>query len=273
MPLLPTPQDPDLTAKVSHLEELLTSMGALVTAYSGGVDSTFLAVAAQRALGAQAWAVTANSASLAPDEKEEAVQLAQRFSLQHVLVDTKELEDENYARNDLKRCFFCKTALMDQLLPFAEARQAKVALGVIVDDAADNRPGETAAAKRGAVFPLRDAGLTKADIRALSALWGLPTADKPAGACLASRIPFGERVTPERLSRVGQAESWLKARGFRACRVRDHHPVARVEVPLEDFPRLLACREEVLQALRQVGYVYITLDLGGLRSGSAHEAV
>lgn len=267
-----TPQD-EAHAKRQKLEGILRDYGRVIVAYSGGVDSTFLAVVAHRVLGSAALAVTAESASLAPDELKEARELAQRFGFAHEVIRTDELADPRYQANTQDRCYFCKSALMERLGRMAEEREAKVALGANVDDLGDHRPGERAARERGAVFPLREAGLTKAEIRVLSAEWDLPTADKPAAACLASRIPFGDAVTTAKLRQVAEAEAVLHQAGFRECRIRHHGPVARLEIPPERFADVLAARETLVPAIKKCGFVFVALDLQGLRSGSMHEAV
>lgn len=276
MPPLPTPiqvTSPETRAKQVRLEEILRGYGRLMVAFSGGVDSAFLAVVAHRVLGNDMWAVTAESESLAPEELVEARELAKRFGFVHEVVRTDELKDPRYQANTRDRCYYCKTALMDRVAVLARERGAPVALGANVDDLRDHRPGEKAARERGAVFPLREAGLTKAEIRSLSAEWGLPTADKPAAACLASRIPFGDLVTAEKLRQVAQAEASLHRAGFPECRVRHHGPVARLEVPTVRLADVLAAREALVPELKKCGFIYIALDLQGLRSGSLHEAV
>jgi pyridinium-3,5-biscarboxylic acid mononucleotide sulfurtransferase len=264
---------PETRAKLARLEEILRGYGRLIVAYSGGVDSTFLAVVAQRVLGDQLLTVTADSESLAPEELEEARALARRYGFANEVVRTDEVKDPRYQANTQDRCYFCKSVLMERLAAFARERGAQIALGANVDDLGDFRPGEKAAREHGAVFPLREAGLAKAEIRALSKDLGLPTADKPAAACLASRIPFGEPVTPEKLRQVAQAEAFLHRAGFPECRVRHHGPVARLEIPVGRLADVLAARETLVPGLKKCGFVYVALDLQGLRSGSAHEAV
>ncbi|MCW8133529.1 MAG: ATP-dependent sacrificial sulfur transferase LarE [Planctomycetota bacterium] len=267
------PPSPEVRARQARLEEILRGYGKVLVAYSGGVDSSYLAAVAHRALGERAVAVTAQSESLAPEELEEAKALAARVGFAHEIVRTGELNDPNYASNPHNRCYFCKAELMNKLFDAADARGAKIALGAIVDDLGDFRPGEAAAKERGAVFPLREAGLTKADIRSLSQEMGLPTADKPGGACLSSRIPFGQEVTAKKLNQIAESEALLHRMGFRECRVRHHETIARIEVPADRLAGLLERREEILAALKKLGFVYVSLDLQGLRSGSLHEAV
>ena len=268
------PSPSQARAKLARLEQILRSYGRLVVAYSGGVDSTFLATVAGRVLGQRALAVTALSPSLAPADLEEATQVARRFGFAHRVIATAELDDPRYASNPPDRCYFCKSALMEKLSEVAaEFGAARVALGANVDDLGDFRPGERAAGERGAAFPLREAGLTKAEIRELSREMGLPTAEKPAAACLASRIPYGDPITAPKLEQVAQAEDVLRRSGFNECRVRHHGDVARIEVPAARLAEALAQREALVAALKSLGFVYVTLDLQGLRSGSLNEAL
>jgi len=260
-------------SKLARLEEILASYGSLLIAYSGGVDSAFLAAVAAKVLKERALAVTAESESLAPEELGSAAALARQLGIAHEVIRTEELREEQYAANTLERCGFCKAELMGKLAEIARRRGFKlIALGANVDDLGDIRPGEQAAAQRGAVFPLREAGLRKAEIRGLSREMGLPTWDKPAAACLSSRIPFGERITAEKLSQVARGEAILHQAGFRACRLRHHGTIARLEVPAAEMPALLAKAAEIVKALKALGFVYVTVDLQGLRSGSLHEA-
>jgi uncharacterized protein len=256
------------------LEDRLRSLGRVVVAFSGGADSAFLAWVAHRTLGPEACvAATAVSPSLAADEQTDCEALALEWGLRWRRVETTELDDLAYVANDGDRCARCKSALMDVLGPMAQADGATVVLGVNVDDLGDHRPGQRVAAERGAVFPLVDAGFTKADVRAWSRRLGLRTWDKPAAACLASRLPYGTAVTVSVLSRVDRAEAGVRRLGFSALRVRHYGDTARLEVPIEDLTALLDRREEVIAAVRSAGYTYVTVDLEGLRSGNLNQAL
>jgi pyridinium-3,5-biscarboxylic acid mononucleotide sulfurtransferase len=252
--------------ELADLEARLQSLERVVVAFSGGADSAFLAWVAQRTLGVGARAVTAVSPSLAAAERADCEALAREWELQWQPVLTTELDDERYVANDVDRCGRCKSALMDALEPLAG--DATIVLGVNVDDLGDHRPGQAVAAGRGAVFPLVDAGFTKADVRSWSRRLGLRTWDKPAAACLSSRVPYGTAVTVTVLSRVERAEAGLRAVGFRALRVRHYGDTARIEVPLDDLAAAVDRRQDVVAAVKAAGYRYVTLDLEGLRSGN-----
>lgn len=257
----------EVAAKEGRLLDRLAAHDGLVVAFSGGVDSTYLADVAAEALGPRAIAATAVSPSLAPSELAEARQLARSIGIDHVEVETREHEVAGYVANAGDRCYFCKAELFDRLAPLLD-RYADLAVGTIVDDLGDHRPGQQAARERGVLTPLADAGMTKADVRAASRERGLVTWDKPAQACLASRVAYGVEVTPERLERIGHAEAWLRARGFRELRVRDHQAIARIEVPAADVAALATLAPELDVAFRRLGWRFVTIDAGGFRSGS-----
>ena len=262
--------DTDADRLLRDLKQRIAREDRLVTAYSGGADSALLAAVAHQVLGSRALAVTAVSASLPAAERAAARDFARSRGLAHVEVCTDELDRPAYQANGADRCFHCKSALFDAVAPVAAAMGARIALGTNLDDLSDHRPGQRAARDRGAVFPLVDAGLSKAAVRAVSRGLGLATAAKPAAACLSSRIAYGDPVTPELLGRIERAEDALHGAGFGVCRVRAHAAgsVARIEVPPEDLPRLLARREEITALVRAAGFVFATADLAGLRSGS-----
>jgi uncharacterized protein len=260
--------------ELAHLEARLRELGPVLVAFSGGADSAFLARVAHDVLGhAGAHAVTAVSPSLAPEERADCEALATEWGLRWTPVITDELADPAYSANDGQRCFHCKTALMEAVGPLAVAEGATVVLGVNLDDLGDHRPGQRAAAEGGAVFPLVDAGFTKADVRSWSQRLGLRTWDKPAAACLASRVPYGTTVTLGVLESVARAESALRALGYRELRVRHYGDLARLEFGGPDFDRAFASRREVVAAVRAAGYTYVTLDLEGFRSGNLNQAL
>jgi len=261
-------------AELAALRSRLLDFDSMVVAFSGGADSAFLAWVANDTLGSdRVLTATAVSPSLADEERDDCRRLAGEWALRWREIETSELDDLAYRVNDGDRCYWCKSSLMDALEPIAQAARATVALGVNLDDLGDHRPGQQAARERGAVFPLVDAGFTKADVRAWSKTLGLRTWDKPAAACLASRVPYGTEVTVDVLGRVERAERGLHRLGFREVRVRHYGDSARVELPVEDLPRAVAARGDVVAAVRSAGYAYVTLDLEGLRSGNLNSAL
>ena len=289
--------------KYEKLQALLTSYGSCVVAYSGGVDSVFLAFAAHQVLGDKALAAIADSPSLPRREFEEALALAKQFSFPLSVVQTREFENPSYVANPNNRCYFCKHELFAELAPLAkEGGFAVIAYGENASDIGDHRPGAMAAAEFQVRAPLKEAGLTKADIRELSARFGLPTADKPQMACLSSRVPYGESVSPQKLGMIERAEGMLRDLGFYDVRVRHHElppielpsgagssvagmpalPVlqptrhlARIEVGPSELGKFLAngTSTQVAQALKSIGYAHVTLDLEGYRRGSVNEPV
>ena len=262
------------TANVlARLEAVLAGLDRVVVAFSGGADSALVAAVATRLLGAdQVLCATAVSPSLAQDDLAHCARIASEWGLRWTAVATNELDDPAYVRNDLDRCYHCKRELMDVLMPLAESEQATVVLGVNLDDLNDHRPGQKAAAERGAAFPLVQAGLDKATVRKVSKTLGLSTWDRPAAACLASRVPHGTPVSLGVLDQVAAAESALRRLGFKALRVRHYGELARIELDLEDLERAIAVRDEIVAAVRDAGYHYVTLDLEGLRSGNLSAA-
>jgi uncharacterized protein len=262
------------TASLDDLKEALRRLGRVVVAFSGGADSSLLAKVAQDTLGRDAvLCVTALSPSLAGAEEADCRSLADEWDLRWLGVPTSEMEDAAYVANGPDRCARCKTALMDAVGPLASAEGATVVLGVNVSDLGDHRPGQAAAAAAGAAFPLVEAGFTKDDIRLWSRRLGLRTWDKPAAACLASRLPYGTPVTLGRLAAVEAAESALRALGFGQLRVRHHGDAARLEVETAVLADVVARREEVVLAVRAAGFRFVALDLEGFRSGSLNRGL
>jgi uncharacterized protein len=261
-------------ADLETLRRELEGHERLTVAFSGGADSAFLTWMAQETLGShRVQAVTAISPSLPASERLACAELAEAWGLRWSEVETDEMTRAAYLRNDGDRCFHCKDALMDAVLPLAAAEAATVALGVNLDDLGDHRPGQHAAQARGAVFPLVEAGFTKADVRRHSRELGLSTWDKPAAACLASRIPYGTPVSLGVLAAVEAAEDALRGMGFESVRVRHYDRMARLEVPLDRLDDVLAHRPDVVAAVKAAGYDYVTLDLEGLRSGNLNRAL
>jgi uncharacterized protein len=271
------PLDPArLRSKQASLFSLLRDLGSVIVAYSGGTDSAYLAWAAHQALGDKALAVTADSASLPESHKREAEEFARRVGFRHEYVQTREFDNPDYLRNAPDRCFHCKDELFATLEALAEERGiAHIVYGVNVDDLGDYRPGQNAAREHGAGTPLVEAGLRKAEIRELSRLAGLPTWDRPASACLSSRIPYGTPVTIETVKTVEAGEEALRALGFRQFRVRFHGELVRIEIAREELEKALTLEMAArLSALfKPLGFHYVTLDLEGYRQGSMNETL
>jgi uncharacterized protein len=273
----PAAPDADLlTAKHDALLDLLTGLPGVIIAYSGGVDSAYLAWAATRALGSRALCVTADSPSYPRRHRDIAVRLAREFGFNHEIIATHEFEDPHYRANPANRCYFCKTELYTHLAALAEARGIPVIVdGSNADDRGDYRPGRQAAREHGVRSPLDEVGLTKAEIRLLSRDAGLPIWDEPASACLSSRIPYFSEVTDEKLRMIERAEMVLHDLGFRVCRVRHHDTVARIELGREEIARALdpETADTIDRELRAIGYRHVTVDLRGYRLGSLNDAL
>ena len=263
-------------AKLERLRERLRVIGSAVVAFSSGVDSTFLLRVAHEELGERVIAATIRSHTFPKRELYEAAAFCRAEGVRHEVIDSEELDIPGFAENPPDRCYHCKRELFGRLLAFAlENGLAAVLEGSNIDDDGDYRPGRRAIRELGIVSPLHEAGLTKAEIRALSRDMGLPTSDKPSFACLASRFPYGERITAAALARVEKAEQWLLDAGFglRQLRVRSHGDLARIEVPSDDIPRLAARAAEIAAAFKEFGFAYVTLDLRGYRTGSMNETL
>jgi uncharacterized protein len=266
----------DTDCKLKALNALLKSYGDVIVAFSGGVDSTFLAEAARRVLANRVLAVTAISDSYPEREMKAAKDIAKQIGIRFETVNTDELEMEGYASNPTNRCYFCKTELFTKLKPIAEKyRVSTIVYGAIPDDVGDYRPGMDAAKSMGIKAPLIDTNLTKADIREVSKHWGLPTWDKPAFACLSSRFPYGTRITRDLLRQVDRAEQFLYDLGVRQFRVRHHGDLARIELEPSEIPQIStkSIRSQIDEYFKLLGYQYVTLDLQGYRSGSLNEGV
>ena len=267
--------DAETRVKFEHLKTILKDMESVLVAYSGGVDSALLLKVAHDVLGMRAKGAIASSPAYAAEETEEALAVAEQMGISVITLETHELEDERYVVNDFNRCYFCKTELFTQLLPLAKQYNLRhIAYGVNKDDDGDFRPGQRAAREFSVRGPLKEAGMGKREIRAVARLLRVPVWDKPAMACFSSRIPYGNKVDVTKLRMIYKAEKLLRDLGFRQVRVRHHDKIARIEVERAELPRLFEdeISRDVTDGLRKIGYMYVTVDLLGYRTGSMNES-
>jgi pyridinium-3,5-biscarboxylic acid mononucleotide sulfurtransferase len=266
----------NVSEKLQRLEAIFREMDRALVAYSGGIDSTLTARIAHGVLGDRALAVTAVSPSLLPEDLEDAKIQALEMGMTHRLIETHEMDNPSYTSNPINRCYFCKSELYDTLKPLAqEWGYSYIVDGVNADDLKDYRPGIQAAKERGTRSPLAEVGITKLEVREIARYLGLPWWDKPAQPCLSSRFPYGEAITVEKLRRVGQAERYLRNLGWATLRVRSEGDAARIELPAEQIPNFVAQThlEELVQQFQAYGFVYVTLDLEGFRSGKLNQVL
>jgi len=265
---------PSLELKVEKVHQMLRSMEKAIVAYSGGIDSTLVLKMAHDVLGENALGITAISASMPEREQEESISIARQIGARLELITSNETDDARYLANAPDRCFFCKSNVYDHMVDYAQEHGFDAILdGTNADDAGDHRPGRQAAREHGVRSPLLEAGITKEEIRELGRRYGLPNWDKPAAACLSSRVPYGTMISIPMLSQIDHAEQTLRDLGFRQLRVRHHDQIARIEVEAQDLPKILEQRDQIVSRFKELGYLYVTLDLAGFRSGSMNEVL